>query len=210
MSAGVAGRPTDPTYGTAVGNPERGKHVAEATCAACHGADGNSTDPKFPKLAGQNPAYLYWQLWAFKTGGRRSDVMAGIVAKLSDADAADAASYYAKQTTRPDSIKDKALASVGERIYFAGAGPGMAPPCAMCHDPATRQRMPMMMGMMGMMGRGMMADVPKLTGQHAGYIVDQLNRFAAGERQATMMGRIAGVLTETDKKAVAEYLSSVP
>ena len=66
----------------------------------------------------------------------------------------------------------------------------------------------MMMGRMPMMG--MMANVPSLNGQHAAYIVDQLNRFMSGERQAMMMGRIAAALSETNKKAVAEYLSGLP
>lgn len=197
--------------GAAVGNPEQGERVAEVKCVACHQADGNSADPKIPKLAGQNPAYLYWQLWAYKTGARRSDIMSGIVATLSDSDMADAASFYSWQTIRPDPIKDRRLAAIGERIFFAGVGPGMAPPCAMCHGSPRQEGMPMM-GMMRMMMpmMGMMADVPGLNGQHAAYIVDQLNQFASGERRATMMGRIAAMLSETNKKAVAEYISGLP
>jgi len=216
-SAGVPGWWNAQSYGTAVGDPEHGKRIAEAKCASCHGTDGNSADPQYPKLAGQNPAYLYWQLWAFNTGARRSDIMSGIVAALSDADAADAASFYGRQAIRPDPVKDRALASAGERIFFAGAGPGMVPPCAMCHGSAGQRGMLMMgrMPMMGMMGRGMMdsgmmANVPILNGQHATYIIDQLNRFAAGQRQGAMMNRIAASLTETDRKAVAEFLSGLP
>lgn len=67
---------------------------------------------------------------------------------------------------------------------------------------------------MGMMGRmpmmGMMGSAPRLNGQHAAYIVDQLNRFASGERQAMMMDRIAASLSNRDKNAVAEYLSGLP
>ena len=213
-SAGVSGWSNAQYVGTAVGDPEHGRSIAEAKCASCHGADGNSTDSQYPKLAGQNPAYLYWQLWAFKTGARRSDIMSGIVADLSDADAAGTASFYGRQAIRPDPVKDRGLTSAGERIFFSGAGPRMGPPCAMCHG-STSQRgmmggMPMM-GMMGrgMMGSGMMADVPHLNGQHATYITDQLNRFAAGERQGMMMNRIAVALSETDRKAVAEFLSGL-
>lgn len=197
--------------GAAVGNPQQGARVAETKCVACHQADGNSADPKIPKLAGQNPAYLYWQLWAYKTGARRSDIMSGIVATLSDSDMADAASFYSSQTIRPDPIKDQRLAAIGERIFFAGVGPGMVPPCAMCHGSPRQEGMPMM-GMMRMMMpmMGIMASAPELNGQHAAYIVDQLNRFASGERQATMMGRIAAMLSETNKKAVAEYISGLP
>jgi cytochrome c553 len=200
------------TYGYAGGDPEDGKRIAEAKCASCHGAEGNSTNPQYPKLAGQNPAYLYWQIWAFKTGARRSDVMSGIVAALSDADTADAASFYAEQAIHPDPIEDRVLASVGKRIFFAGAGPGMVPPCAMCHASGGRGHMPMMMGMMGhgMRGHRMMTSVPNLNGQHATYSVDQLYRFASGERQGPMMNRVAAALSGADKKAVAEYLSGSP
>jgi cytochrome c553 len=193
----------------AEGNPEHGKRVAESKCAACHSSDGNSADPKIPKLAGQNPAYLYWQLWAFKMGARRSDIMSGIVATLSDSDLADAASFYSRQGVRPDPIKDQRLAAIGERIYFSGVGRGMTPSCAMCHG-SRRQAGRPMMGMMHMMPMmGMMGNAPGLNGQHAEYIIDQLNRFSSGERQGMMMGRIAVMLNDTNKKAVAEYLSGL-
>ena len=207
----IAGAPAqggEQFFRQGVGDPQQGRATAEAKCASCHGADGNSADPKYPKLAGQDPAYLYWQLWAFRKGTRRSDIMAGIVAALSDSDMADAASFYSRQSRQPDTVKDERLAAVGERIFFAGAGPGMSPPCAMCHGAPGQRGMPMMMGHMQMMG--MMANAPNLSGQHAAYIIDQLNRFASGERPAMMMSRIAGTLSEPNKQAVAEYLSGLP
>ena len=165
--------------GTAVGDAEQGQRAVEANCATCHGADGNSPDPQYPKLAGQNRAYLYGQLWAFKRGARRSEVMSGIVASLSDADMAYAANFFSRQPRKPDTVKDRRLAAIGESIFFAGM-----PPCAMCHGSAGQRGMPMMgrMPMMGMMGHGMMGmgglrDVPRLNGQHAAYVVDQLNRL---------------------------------
>ena len=174
------------------------------------GQTGTAQTRSIRKLAGQDPAYLYWQLWAFKRGIRRSDVMSGIVATLSDADMADAASFYGWQTRKPDTVKDPQLAACGELIFFAGM-----PPCAMCHGLAGQRGMPMMgmmggMPMMGMMGSAMMAHIPNLDGQHATYIIDQLNRFAVGERQGMMMNRIAAALSEMDKKAVAEFLSGAP
>ena len=192
-----------PSYGYAEGNPGHGQQVAEASCRACHGGNGNSVDdPQYPKLAGQDAAYLYWQLWAFKRGTRKSDVMAGIVATLADADMADAASFYSRQVRKPDTVKDLHLAAIGERIFFAGM-----PACAMCHRASRQPGMPMMgMGMMG----GMMGNPPRLDGQHASYLLDQLNRFASGARPTTIMGRIAATLSETNRKAVAEYLSGLP
>ena len=218
--AGIAQTPTEvPGWSSvqfpdsAIGDPGQGKRIAEAKCGACHGIDGNSPDPQFPKLAEQNPAYLYRQLWAFKEGTRKSDVMSGIVASLSDTDMADAASFYSRQPRQPATMKDVRLAAIGERVFFNGM-----PSCAMCHGSGGRQGMPMMgmmghgmmgHGMMGMMGSGM-ADVPSLNGQHAAYILDQLNRFARGERQGTVMNRVAPTLSETNKRAVAEFLSGTP
>lgn len=187
--------------GQAAGRPDYGRPIANATCAACHGVDGNSADPRYPKLAGQKADYLYGQLWAFKTGVRRSDIMAGVVRALSDAEIAGVASFYNGQTVRPDAITDARLAALGEQIFFAGVGLGMAPPCAMCHGARGQSSMHMM---------GMMANAPNLNGQHAAYIIDQLNRFASGERQSMVMGGIAAALGEVNRKAVAEYLSSLP
>lgn len=205
-------------YAADAGNPKAGRQIADAKCAACHGPDGNSPVPQYPKLAGQDPAYLYQQLLAFKSGARRSEIMAGIAAGLSRTDAADVASYYARQAVHPDKVKDQRLASLGGRIFFEGGGPGGMPPCAMCHGsgggggmPMMRGRMPMM-GMMGggMMGRGSMPPVPNLNGQHAAYVVDQLNRFATGQRPGTVMGRIAAALSARGKNAVAAFVSGQP
>ena len=84
--------------------------------------------------------------------------------------------------------------------------------CAMCHG-SSEQRGMMGGGMMGHgmmgMGNGMMSSVPDLNGQHAAYIVDQLNHFATGQRQGTVMNRIAASLSEADRRAVAEYLSGL-
>lgn len=194
--------------GPAAGEPAQGQRIAEARCAACHGADGNSTDPRYPKLAGQNQAYLYSQLRAFRNGVRPSDIMRGIAAALSHSDMEDAASFFSRQTIHPDAVTDQDLAAFGERIFYSGM-----PPCAMCHGTSGEGSMPMMgmMGrrMMGMMGSGMMATVPNLNGQHATYLIDQLHRFATGQRQAMMMGRIAASLGGTERRAVAEYLSGL-
>jgi cytochrome c553 len=84
--------PTAEPEWPSVPSHDKGKRLAEDKCAACHGTHGNSTNPQYPKLAGQNPAYLYSQILAFRTGSRRSDAMSGIATVLSDADAADAAS----------------------------------------------------------------------------------------------------------------------
>ncbi len=80
----------------AAGNAEAGKAKSTA-CAACHGADGNSTVPSFPRLAGQNRDYLYHSLKDYKAGKRKNPIMAGQVQNLSDADMLDLAMYFSKQ-----------------------------------------------------------------------------------------------------------------
>lgn len=198
------------------GNADHGRTIAKARCSACHGPDGNSaladsSGLQIPKLAGQKAAYLYAQLEAFKGGGRTSAVMKPSLAGLSDADLADAASYFAQQTVRPDSVTDPALAAAGEEIWLRGTL--NVRPCAMCHASGGRGMMGGMMGRRGMMGgRGMMgamAAVPRLNGQHAGYIRAQLHAFASGVRQNAIMDPIAAALTPAQARAVAEYLSGL-
>ena len=185
--------------------PNNGGRIARTACAACHGADGNSSNPQDPKLAAQDPNYLYQQLVAFKTGARPSSVMQGIARGLSDTQMRQVSVYYSRQTVRPDVVRDASLAALGRSIYYETGGP-MAPSCAMCHGTLGHRGMPMMPGMMG---TGIVQG-PKLDGQHAAYLIDQLNRFAGGERPSSVMSRIASMLTEREMKAIAAYLSGLP
>lgn len=189
--------------------PVSGADPAAKSCAACHGPHGNSTAPQFPKLAGQNPTYLADQLWAFKTKTRRSEAMASFAARLSASEIAALARFYADQPILPDTPTDRRLAERGRRVFYNGTGwPAPTPACAQCHGRGGGFGPPMMGGMMGpgMMGGG--ASGPNLYGQHASYIVAQLQQFARGERPSWVMGRIAAGLTPQDRKAVAEYLAS--
>ncbi len=183
------------------GNTAHGRQLA-TTCAACHGADGNSTDPQYPKLAGQKPGYLYAQLLGFKVKARPSPVMQPMAAMLSDQDIVDLARFYSAQPVKLDPVKDAALAETGKRLFINASGRG-APPCAMCHSPAAAS-----LPMMGMMGVNP-ADVPDLYGQHAAYLVDQMNKYASGARPDGVMNQIAAGVSEADRKALAEYLAGV-
>jgi cytochrome c553 len=188
--------------------PLHGRKLAEAYCAACHGVDGNTTsDPQYPKLAGQKAYYLRQQLRAFKSGARKSDVMSGPAHAITDAQIRELARYYSDQPVKPDPVKDPRLAATGARIFqYASRA---APPCAACHGAGGYGPG----GMMGGGGMGMMmgntAAVPNLYGQHAAYIVQQLNAFAKGTRPGTVMGPIAAAWREKDREAVAEYLSGL-
>lgn len=84
------------TPSMAGGDVEKGKELS-ATCAACHGADGNSTIPTNPKLAGQYESYLVKALGDYKSGARSNAIMAGFAAALSDQDIRDLAAYFSSQ-----------------------------------------------------------------------------------------------------------------
>lgn len=79
------------------GDIDAGKEKS-ALCASCHGADGNSPDPQFPRLAGQHANYLEHALKGYRAGNRKNPIMAGFAGGLSDADIANLAAYYSSQT----------------------------------------------------------------------------------------------------------------
>jgi cytochrome c553 len=79
-------------------NIEAGKKKAAEVCAACHGADGNSPAPAFPKLAGQHASYLEKTLNEYKSGVRKDPVMAGMAAALSKEDIENVSAYFASQS----------------------------------------------------------------------------------------------------------------
>ena len=80
----------------AAGDPAAGKDKS-AACAACHGADGNSSDPQYPRLAGQYENYLVHSLQAYKSGARKNPSMSGFAAGLSEQDMEDLAAYFSAQ-----------------------------------------------------------------------------------------------------------------
>jgi cytochrome c553 len=81
----------------AAGNPEAGKSKATTVCVACHGADGNSLVPTFPRLAGQNEAYLLHTLQSYKSGVRKNEIMKAQAALLSAKEMEDLAAYFSRQ-----------------------------------------------------------------------------------------------------------------
>lgn len=83
----------------AAGDAAKGKELS-ATCAACHGPDGNSPSPQFPIIAGQYPDYLVKALQDYKSGARNNAIMAGFAAGLSQQDMEDLAAYFAQQESK--------------------------------------------------------------------------------------------------------------
>jgi cytochrome c553 len=181
----------------AAGDPAAGK-AKSATCASCHGVDGNSANPEWPKLAGQHAAYLEKQLKDFKAAEVRSNaMMAPMVAPLSEQDMADLAAYYAEQTIRIGAA-DEALVETGEDIYRGGNAASGVAACIGCHGPA---------------GRGNpAANFPSLSGQHAKYVENQLHAFKNGERSNDankMMRNTAGKMTDKEIRAVSSYVEGL-
>lgn len=183
----------------AKGDPAKAQQLVTAVCAGCHGADGNSVAPANPKLAGQPAEYITKQLMDFKSGARKNAIMQGIVASnnLTADDMKNLGAYFAAQTPKPGSAKDKELVALGQKIYKGGNPGSGVPACAACHGPA---------------GAGIPVQFPRLAGQHKDYIVAQLNSFRLGERAndgGKMMRVIATKMTDQEMKAVGEYISGL-
>jgi cytochrome c553 len=181
----------------AAGDAEAGKAKAQA-CFACHGVNGNSSVPNFPKLAGQHAAYTAKQLADFKAGKTRSNaVMAPQVANLSDQDMADLAAFFAKQSPSLGRADEK-LAVLGQKIYRGGNMDRGVPACAACHGPTGTGNPP--------------AAYPLLSGQHSAYMVQTLKDFRDGKRKNdpnSMMRDIASKMSDAEIEAVASYISGL-
>ncbi|MEJ2575134.1 MAG: c-type cytochrome [Gammaproteobacteria bacterium] len=180
----------------AAGDAAAGK-AKSAACAGCHGADGNSVNPEWPKLAGQHADYLYKQLTEFKSGARQNALMAGQVAALNEQDMADLAAYYASLDGSVGEA-DPTQVDLGETIYRAGNPSNGVSACAACHGPT---------------GTGNpMAKFPSLSGQHATYSSNQLKAFRGMQRAndpGQMMRNVAAKLTDAEIEAVAQYMQGL-
>jgi cytochrome c553 len=173
---------------------ERGKQLATTVCAACHGAEGISTAPANPNLAGQHGDYIAAQLSAFKSGARPNPIMSGMAAGLSPEDMASVGAYYQSQKAAQLVAHDKALAMRGQQIWRGGVKSTGVPACAGCHGAA---------------GRGIPSQYPRLAGQHADLTFGWLRAYANGGRTHPVMSVVASKLSEPDMKAVAEYAAGL-
>lgn len=184
-----------------VGDPKAGEGKS-ALCAGCHGADGNSEDATYPRLAGQYAGYIAKQVKDFKAALRaNNDMMAGMAASVeSDQDAWDIGAYFAQQKMKSSLTQpNKDLMAAGENLFRNGNATSGVYPCISCH---------------GESGKGKAANnstFPVIGGQHRDYIIKQLKDFRADARTndpAGMMNMVAKKLTDKEVEALAEYLSS--
>ena len=181
----------------AAGDAEAGQGKV-AGCGACHGADGNSPAPNFPKLAGQGERYLLKQLHDIKSGARPVVEMTGMLDNLSDQDMADIAAYFASQKMSVGAADPK-LVQRGEALFRGGKLEEGMPACTGCHSPD---------------GAGLAAaGFPKLGGQHAQYVAKQLTDFREGNRtndgDAMIMRAIAAKLSNKDIEAVSSFIQGL-
>lgn len=184
------------------GNADAGKNKS-AMCAACHGPDGNSLVPIYPKLAGQSAPYIAKQLADFKLGmtsggkeGRVDPVMGGMTMALTAQDMADLAAYFSAQT--PTANTGTSANEVGKNLYLGGDAARGVTACIACH---------------GVNGKGMAtAGFPSIASQNSAYIKSQLEKFRSGARandKAKMMQNIAIKLEDKDIEALTEYITSL-
>ncbi|MFW9268354.1 c-type cytochrome [Pseudomonas sp. NR3] len=183
----------------AAGDAAAGQAKA-AVCGACHGPDGNSMAPNFPKLAGQGERYLTKQLKEIRDGKRVVLEMTGLLNNLNDQDLADLAAYFASQKGSVGAADPKLVAR-GEALFRGGNLEKGLPACTGCHSPD---------------GKGnAAAGFPHLGGQHAQYITKQLTDFRkeeggrANDGDAMTMRTIARKLSDEDIAAVSSYIQGL-
>ena len=181
----------------------KAQQIVSQICAACHGADGNSTASINPNLAGQGADYITLQLAHFKAGVRVNATMQAMSATLSDADMRALGAYYAQQKPKGLAAKDPTLVKTAQQLWRGGDAAAGVPACSSCHSPT---------------GVGIPKNYPRLAGQYADYTYAQLKAFKAGERGADAAGKdvngrvmtaIASKMTDEQMKAIADYAAGL-
>jgi cytochrome c553 len=194
LSASPGGRADEPEA-AAVTHAQR---IAITVCGICHGPTGNSTQPKFPRLAGQKATYLVAQLRAFRAETRGDpDAIAymwGMASELDDATIDAVAAYYAAQKPETSGGGDSTAIARGREIYQHGITAQGVPACSACHGPDAHG----------------LQDYPRLAGQHAQYLLKQLASFQSSMRNVATMHGVAQNLHLADMQAVAAYLEAQP
>jgi cytochrome c553 len=170
----------------------RVNELIQSRCFVCHGLNGESSTPAFPRLAGQHAAYTTRQLSDFKSGRRRSDSMKAMVEDLSEKDFALLGAFFQAQPPLAHPTTEVALVEQGKRLFLEGKGNCAA--CASCHGTAAH-------------GAEL---VPRLAGQHAQYLVKQMQSFKERDRPApAALAKALAGLTDREVQALAVYLSGL-
>lgn len=185
-----------------------------AACAACHGADGNPSDPQYPRIAGQSERYVARQLALFASGQRTSGmapVMVPFAQMLSAQDMRDVGAYFATQKSGASLADDGAVSGgvydgkkfyeIGQQLYRSGDAARGIPACMACHGPT---------------GAGNPGPAyPHVGGQQQAYVVRRLQEYQAGtttEKDPShfnIMAQVAHPLTEQEIQALGSYLQGL-
>lgn len=173
----------------------RAEEIVQGKCFICHGTQGESSSPVFPRLAGQHAQYVARQLADYKSGKRVSSTMKPMVEDLGPEDFKALGAYFESQKTRIHKVDDTDLAQMGRFIFMRGNPYSGVAACSSCHGPK---------------GHGT-DTLPRIAGQHAQYTENQLKAFDKRERtnDNAIMQAVAGKLTELEAKAVAAYISGL-
>src|SRR6202790_262302 len=180
----------------AAGSVETGATKA-IVCSACHGANGNSSNPEWPSLAGIGADYIADQLKYFKEGKRTNPVMMPNAMSLSAGDMADLGAYF-DSLTNTGLEADPSYWQAREKLYRGGDPTRAIPACMACHGPTGRGNEP--------------AKFPALRGQQSVYVMKQLNDYASGARTTGpngIMPIISKRLLPDDIRNLASYLQGL-
>ncbi len=166
-------------------------------CSKCHGPDGDSQSPLFPRLAGQTAAYIKTQLESFRDHSRGDPharaYMWGIAKPLSDDQIGQIAEYYASR--KPGAAiapTDAKLVAQGKQIFFNGDDKRDIPVCASCHGEQAQGN----------------DSIPRLAGQQPDYLYQQLRAFRNGMRYNETMHANVQKMTNEEAAAVSQYLAA--
>lgn len=173
----------------------RAEEIVGGRCFLCHGLEGESASPVFPRLAGQHSEYIAKQLGEFKSGKRKSDTMKPQSEELTPAEMKSLGAFFEAKKASARPVKDAELTAVGKYVFNRGNQFSGLPACASCHGPK---------------GLGT-PQLPRLAGQHPRYTEDQLKQFNSRERNNdnAVMHTVASKLTELERNAVAEYIATL-
>lgn len=177
------------------GDPAKAKPIVDEKCSACHGPDGNSPVPNFPRLAGQHALYLFKELKAFKDEHRGSELMLPFSKELSEDDMANLAVYFSQQKPGAATVTRPELLAAGKKLYLEGNSDSGVPSCDGCHEEDGR-------------GSG---KFPSIAAQNVDYTLEEFRRYRSGERKhgSKQMRTIGQRLTPEEIEALAQYLASL-
>jgi len=173
----------------------RAEEIVQGQCAICHGAEGESSTPVFPRLAAQHAEYVARQLADFQSGRRKSAVMGSMAKDLTAAEMQALGRWFESRPVRAHDVIEPALAEEGRTVYDRGIPAKGVPACKKCH---------------GLQGEGT-ETLPRVGGQHAAYLENQLRAFSKRERtnDNAVMQTIAARISDAELRAVSSYISGL-